>query len=67
MNRLLIFAASVSLAFVTISTTCLTQPGDAAGVARRSTTLSGDSGRPPFSMSATLGPSLMGNEGWLSL
>jgi hypothetical protein len=30
MNRLLIFVASVSLAIVTISTTCLAEPADVA-------------------------------------
>jgi hypothetical protein len=67
MNRLLVFAASMSLAIVTISSTCLTQPGDIAGMESHSTAVSGDRGGPAFSMSATIGPSLMGNEGWLSL
>lgn len=66
MNRLLIFAASLGLAIVTISSTCLAQPSDIAGMTTPSTVLAGDRGG-TFTISATLRPSLMANEGWLSL
>jgi hypothetical protein len=67
MNRFLILAASLSLAAVTISSTCLAQPADIAGIASRPTSLASGQGIAAFSLSASLGPSLMAGEGRLSL
>lgn len=66
MNRLLIFAASLGLAAVTISSTCLAQPADIAGIASRPTALASGQGTTAFSLSASLGPSLMSGGAQLS-
>jgi hypothetical protein len=66
MNRLLIFVASLGLAVMTISATCLAEPVSLAGISDRSTVSTDEEGG-AFYGSASLAPSLLASQEPLSL
>jgi hypothetical protein len=67
MNRLLVFVASVSLACLAISSTCLAGPADWGAVAPHSRLVAGQERASSAAWSASFAPSQMVGGGLLSL
>jgi len=67
MNRLLVFVASVSLACLAISSTCLAGPADWGDVAQNSGLVADHERAAPAAFSVSFAPSQMVGGGLLSL